>query len=118
MEDEKDRRGARRVQLEAEVTLTSPSQFYAGLTFDVSEGGLFVATYQPLAIGEEVEVELTLPTTTVKAKGVVRWTRAPSDDSDAPPGAGLSFTELPDEGRTAIEELCRERPPLYHDIDD
>ncbi len=106
------------MQLEAEVTLTSPSQFYAGLTFDVSEGGLFVATYQPLAIGEEVEVELTLPTTTVKAKGVVRWTRAPSDDSDAPPGAGLSFTELPDEGRTAIEELCRERPPLYHDIDD
>ncbi len=118
MEQANERRGARRMHLEAEVTLTSPSQFYAGLTFDVSEGGLFVATYQPLAIGEEVEVELTLPTTTVKAKGVVRWMRAPSDEPDAPPpGAGIAFAGLPEDARAAIEELCRERPPLYHDVD-
>lgn len=115
MPPERERRAYPRVALEIEVTLGSESQFYAGLTGDVSEGGIFVSTYQAIPVGERVSVSFKLPNGETKATGVVRWMRPASEG--APPGLGISFDELSENGRELVRAFCEERPPLYYDVD-
>ena len=110
-----DRRASERVALDVEVTLTSDSQFFAGLSGDVSEGGLFVQTYRRYAVGCRVAVAFSLPTGEIQTHGVVRWVRPTADGSQ--PGLGISFEHLSSAQRASIEAFCRARPPLYHDVD-
>lgn len=114
----KERRAYRhRLTLHVDMGLYSDSHFYAGLSLDVSKGGLFVATYQPLPVGTELRLFFVLPDgTAIEAPGMVRWTR--DDDGPAPPGMGIAFTKLSDAARRAIDRYCEHRPALYHDSGD
>lgn len=108
-----DRRAAVRQPCEIDVTLTSESHFFAGITGDVSRGGVFVQTYEPRAIGSRLSLSFELPTGRVETEGVVRWSR-PGTDGTAP-GYGVAFERLQPADRLAIEAFCRARPPLYYD---
>ena len=55
-----ERRQHTRVQLQTEIHLTSESNFYTGLSNDISEGGVFVATHQLESVGTELEMEFSL----------------------------------------------------------
>lgn len=110
-----ERRSSARVALDVEVTLSSDSQFFAGLSGDVSEGGLFVQTYRPYAVGCRVMISFSLPAGEIRAPGTVRWVRPAADG--APPGLGIAFESLTSAERACIEAFCRARPPLYHDVD-
>jgi uncharacterized protein (TIGR02266 family) len=101
------------IVLEFEVTTSSESQFFAGLTGDVSHGGIFIETYQPVPIGSRVAVSLSLPTGDVEVFGVVEWTRDARHGMS--PGVGVAFEELPPDARLSLEQFCRLRAPLYHD---
>jgi uncharacterized protein (TIGR02266 family) len=105
-----------RVKLEVDVGMHSDSHFFTGLSGDLSEGGVFVATYRDVPIGSKLELDLPLPDGTVQVHGVVRWTRPGSDDTK--PGIGVAFEALQDEVRTRIAKFCAEREPLYFDMDD
>lgn len=114
---EDDRRACSRHSFEVEVGFESDSNFYTGFTEDVSEGGLFLATYQLKPRGTEIEVEFTLPdghqVTTV---GIVRWLRDTHDDNpDARPGMGIQFHALSGEDREAIQIFLGIRTPLFYD---
>lgn len=111
-----ERRSRPRVQIAVEVSLTSDSQFYTGLTGDLSEGGVFIATYHHLPVGSAIDVTLALPDGEVHARGSVRWKREPADG--VVPGLGVAFDELPAATREAIEAFCRERDPIYYEVDD
>jgi uncharacterized protein (TIGR02266 family) len=103
-----------RAVVHVEIGLFSESNFYAGLSYDVSEGGLFVSTHQPAATGSRLTLFFVLPSgRALEIDGVVRWTRAPSDD--APPGMGVAFSRLSPEDLTAISEYCRHRAPLIYE---
>ncbi len=115
MKPESERRAHPRVALELEVTLGSESQFFAGLSGDVSEGGIFVSTYRRLPVGERVSVSFTLPNGETKAIGTVRWVRPASDG--APPGLGISFDEIEGGGAELVRAFCKERPPLYYEVE-
>ena len=110
-----DRRASERSPIEVEVSLSSESQFFAGLSGDVSTGGLFVQTYSPRPVGSHVLVAFSLPTGEIRVSGVVRWVRAATEGS--PPGLGIAFQHLEGSELAAIEAFCRTRPPLYHDIE-
>ncbi len=110
-----ERRSWERVSLEVEVTLTSDSQFFAGLSGDVSEGGIFVQTYKSYAVGSRVLLAFSLPSGEIRTEGVIRWVR-PSSDGTLP-GVGISFESLPPGERRSIEAFCKARPPLYHALD-
>lgn len=100
-----------------DLHLSSESQFFSGLSGDVAEGGLFLCTYRRLAIGEEVELELSLPglDEPLLASGRVRWLR--EHTADQPRGVGVALERVSEEGRAAVERFCRARPPLlYEDI--
>jgi uncharacterized protein (TIGR02266 family) len=113
-----ERRGgpAARAVFEVEIGLLSESNFYTGLTYDVSSGGVFVSTHQPAATGSEVTLFFVLPGGhPIEATGVVRWTRAASVDTT--PGMGVAFTNLKAEDLAAISEYCSYRAPLFHEND-
>jgi uncharacterized protein (TIGR02266 family) len=111
-----ERRGFTRTRLTVEVSLASESHFFAGLSGDLSRGGIFVSTYEPIEIGREVQVEFDLPTGQIVTRGIVRWIRAASEGMS--PGVGIGFTELSPNDRLVIERFCAERPPLYVDVGD
>jgi uncharacterized protein (TIGR02266 family) len=104
-----------RVQIEVDVGMHSDSHFFTGLSGDLSEGGVFIATYRNLPIGSKLELDLPLPDGTVKVHGIVRWTRP--DSEDAKQGVGVAFEQLPEEDRKRIAKFCAEREPLYFDVD-
>jgi uncharacterized protein (TIGR02266 family) len=104
----------RRVFVEVEIGLTSESHIYTGLSFDVSTGGVFVATYEAAPPGTAVTLYFVLPAgQVVNAEGVVRWTRGAS--ADTPPGMGVAFTSISQESLAHIAAFCESRPPLYFD---
>ncbi len=104
-----------RKRLEVEVSLTSESQFYSDIVGSIDEGGLFLATYQRRRIGSRLEIELSLPSGSVDVRGTVRWVREGRDGIT--PGVGIAFDDLSESTRRAIEEFCRERVPLYYDVE-
>jgi uncharacterized protein (TIGR02266 family) len=111
-----EHRAFARAKIEVEVGLSSESQFFAGLTSDISQGGLFVSTYRVLAVGSKVDIALTLAEIPLNVHGTVRWTREASGDT--PPGFGVSFEGLSESDKKTIERFCSARAPLYYDVDD
>ena len=102
-----------REKLEANVGATTESNFFVGFSGDISEGGVFVATYMTLDVGTRTEVLVTLPGGFEKTiPGTVRFVRDPMD-MDSEPGIGVRFERLDDEARKLILRFISKRPPLF-----
>ena len=50
-----------RAELSLAVTLMGENNFYVGLSQNISEGGIFIATYRVLPLGTRVLLTFTLP---------------------------------------------------------
>jgi uncharacterized protein (TIGR02266 family) len=104
-----------REKLEANVGATTESNFFVGFSGEVSEGGVFIATYATLDRGAAVEVLVTLPGNyQFTVPGQVRFVRDPMD-MDSEPGMGVRFEALSNEHRELILRFIRKRPPLFYD---
>lgn len=117
--DPAERRRAPRAELVAGLGLYSESNFYAGFTEDISEGGVFVASYVLLPVGSRVSLEVALPGNfEIHASGVVRWLRHSDGAEDsAPPGMGIQFDAISDDDRELIREFVQNRAPYFYDPD-
>ncbi len=117
VEDWTNRREAERVDAEFEVTAESDHNFYLGFTENISEGGLFLATYQTHKLGDTLTLRFTLPGVErpIETVAEVRWARRLNPASDTPPGVGLRFVSLSEEDRRLIERFSRKREPLFYD---
>jgi len=106
-----------RTAMEANVGATTESNFYVGFSGEISEGGVFVATYNVLPLGTLIEVLVTLPGGfEAKLPGKVRFVRDPMDFSmDSEPGVGVAFEALPEKERELILRFVRKRAPLFYD---
>jgi uncharacterized protein (TIGR02266 family) len=112
-----NRRSTPRALLQVDIGLLSHSHFYTGLSMDVSRGGVFVATFDPLPTGTQLTLFFLLPSgINVEAPGTVRWTRAGT--AHEPPGMGVAFEALAKAACAAIAAFCEQRAPLYHDSAD
>jgi uncharacterized protein (TIGR02266 family) len=111
-----ERRSEQRIPLEVEISLSSESEFFTGLTGDISRGGILIRTYKNLPVGTALALTFTLPEGSVSGTGKVRWIREQEDGSTRT--VGVVFEELPEESRQAIERFCATRPPLYYDVDE
>lgn len=111
-----ERRSSPRKKLQVGIGLHSDSQIFVGYSEDLSDGGVFVATYQRLEPGSPVALDLELPTgATVSCRGRVAWVRDGSDLHR--PGLGVAFEELSSAARDAIVAFTREHPPLFYDLE-
>jgi uncharacterized protein (TIGR02266 family) len=115
-----ERRVEERVELEVEVGLHTDHNFYTGLTQDISEGGIFVATHQIKPLGHQFTVKFKVPgwPTPISSLAEVRWIRegSASARSDAPVGMGLRFLELPPQGKMAIGTFMKKRDSIFWDL--
>lgn len=104
-------------ELEAHLSQVSEHNFYQGFSENLSDGGLFVQTYQTRKVGDAVSLQFTLPDddTPVVARGVVRWVRAFHEPSGTKPGLGIQFEALAPTDQHRIERFLRHRSPLFYD---
>jgi uncharacterized protein (TIGR02266 family) len=115
-EPARERRVQERVEMEVDIGLHSATQFYAGLSNDISEGGLFVSTVRPLPVGSQLSLSFVLPGGhAVTTEGRVAWLAAPRDD-DSRAGMGIRFLRLEPAHRAAIERFLQHRPPMLHEL--
>ncbi len=114
-----ERRRHQRITFETEVSFHGEHNFFTGFSEDISEGGLFVTTYDVKPLGTRVDLTFGLPCGhVVRCEGEVRWIREPSEDPDAPPpGMGVRFLDLAEADREVIQRYIAQRTPLFYDED-
>ncbi len=110
------------LSIDTSLGVHSSNNFYHGLGGNdvLTHGGLFIATYSPPAVGQNVVLRVLMPGGyEFRARGVVRWCRdAPKTASAAPyapPGFGAELVDVPEEGKRLIERYVKNRPPLFHE---
>jgi uncharacterized protein (TIGR02266 family) len=109
-------RQSERQRCEIQIEFTEETHFYAGLTQDISEGGVFIATYHLRPVGTRLDLSFVLPNgVEVQATGVVRWLRDGTTEG-LRPGMGVAFTDLKQESLASINKYCRTRAPIYMDV--
>lgn len=111
-----DARACERHPLRVHVDYTSAHNFYTGSSENISRGGIFVATNTPAAVGELLNVSLTVPgldlPCTVACE--VRWVRGPSEEPGSEPGMGLRFLKIDAQTEAAIDTFMSHREPILH----
>jgi uncharacterized protein (TIGR02266 family) len=106
------------------------NNFYAGLSEDMSEGGVFIATHHALPIGTPVVLSFTLPDAEepISVYGTVQWLRGPDatarwdacfgageETPGAMPGMGIKFHDMEPASLKAIRYFVRHRSPVFFD---
>ncbi len=112
-----ERREHRRITFVADISFTSDSNFYTGFTRDISEGGVFVATYNSFPVGTIMELQLQMPDggDPINVKGEVRWYAEHNEESDGHPGVGLRFVDLTEDNRRRIDRFVTVRDSIFFD---
>ncbi len=115
-----ERRAEPRFTVKVNVTFESEHNFFTGLTQDLSNSGLFIATPHICPIGTRVAVTLTLPTSPqpVQVLTEVRWLRTrdvPGDGGKA--GLGLMFVQMSPQAKAAVKAFIARRETIFFDVE-
>ena len=84
--------------------------FYETTADNISVGGVFIETRRQLL---ETDTPVLLMLTDEKIgenlplQGRVAWVREDSEDAEGPPGMGISFDDMSDEQRQALEDVLQ-----------
>jgi uncharacterized protein (TIGR02266 family) len=111
-------RAHERLAFEIQIDIVSEHNLYAGLSQNISKGGLFVATHVSHPVGTRLEIRLLLPgdVTATTLLTEVRWIRPRGDDGEgSAAGLGLRFVDLPPDVLPKLAEFASNRDPLYYD---
>jgi len=101
-----DRRAHPRIPIELRVDYPKLNAFFADYTRNISKGGTFVKTGQPLPVGTRFVFRLSVPTLSepIVLTGEVAWVREEGDE----PGMGIRFVYPSEEARLSIERLVED----------
>ena len=133
MVDPNTRQGKRTpVTLKIKFKSETLEQFIERYAVDVSQGGIFIRTKEPLAVGTQMRFEFQLRDASplIAGEGTVVWTR--ENDPSRPaiaPGMGVRFDRLAEGSQTVLERILAEKakqaplrtsetttkPPLFTD---
>jgi len=131
--DPNTRQGKRTpVTLKIKFKSETLEQFIERYAVDVSQGGIFIRTKEPLAVGTQMKFEFQLRDASplIAGEGTVVWTR--ENDPSRPaiaPGMGVRFDRLADGSQSVLERILSEKakqapqrplkdttkPPLFTD---
>lgn len=98
-----DKRAYPRIPIELRVDYPKLNAFFADYTRNISKGGTFIRTRQPLAKGTRFVFRLSVPTleAPILLEGEVAWTR--EDGGEA--GMGIRFLYADAEARRSVERI-------------
>src|SRR3972149_2122921 len=103
----KDRRKFSRAPLALSVKYQDAAgKEIEAFTVTVGGGGLFIETFAPLPVCQEISIELHLPGAANKTalKGAVVWSRTEYAEGFSP-GMGIRFTRVSRQDQAKINEL-------------
>ena len=84
---------------------------------DISAGGLRLMAYQPLELGDELDLEIALPANNlITARGKVVWIKEFTQASEAQSKiyqAGVEFIEIEDKDKELINKMVFQFRTLY-----
>ncbi len=105
-----ERRIDRRLPIRVLVEYESIDDFLIDYTANVSIGGMFIQTRDPLEVGTRFNLRLRIPDRAkpVETVGEVCWVLTPEDAGPMQPGMGIQFQELEGEDQRAVEKLLAE----------
>jgi uncharacterized protein (TIGR02266 family) len=132
--DPNTRQGKRTpVTLKIKFKSETLEQFIERYAVDVSQGGIFIRTKDPLAVGTQMKFEFQLRDASplIAGEGTVVWTR--ENDPSRPaiaPGMGVRFDRLAEGSQGVLEKILAEKakqapqrgpsepskPPLFTDV--
>jgi len=108
-EDPKDRRQYPRAAIDLNVEYKKLNTFFHDYTRNISQGGTFIRTPNPLEVGTEFMFKLTVPELLepLSIRGRVKWIVFLENAAVAPenpePGMGIKFLYESDEDRLRVE---------------
>jgi uncharacterized protein (TIGR02266 family) len=111
--DPNTRQGKRTpVTLKIKFKSETLEQFIERYAVDVSQGGIFIRTKEPLAVGTQMKFEFQLRDASplIAGEGTVVWTR--ENDPSRPaiaPGMGVRFDRLGDGSQNVLEKILAEK---------
>ena len=115
MTDPQNRRSHARKPIELKVEYKRLNTFFADFTRNISKGGTFIKTRNPLGIGTAFVFHLHVPTLEqpIELSGRVKWLIQDGEEkAGEEPGMGIEFVYEDDESRLAVhrmvEDLLRE----------
>jgi len=102
-----DARRGRRERLVVRVDYSTVDAFFSEFTTNINEGGLFIETDTPSAVGTTVQLMFQLPGTDepLKVGGRVIWT-TPGATGEVP-GMGIEFEDLDPIARDRVNAVVR-----------
>jgi len=104
----------RRVPICLGVGFDSDAATFTGVTSDISEGGLFVATHTLPPVGSDIDLRFSLPAgPELHLHGVVRWLRDSEGSDSAPPGIGVQFSTIAERDLTLIRAFIDQHEPPF-----
>ena len=113
MVDTNTRQGKRTpVTLKIKFKSETIEQFIERYAVDVSQGGIFIRTKEPLAVGTQMRFEFQLRDASplIGGEGTVVWTR--ENDPSRPaiaPGMGVRFDRLAEGSQSVLERILAEK---------
>ena len=109
----KDPRGP--TNLRIKFRSASLDQFIERYAVDVSRGGIFIRTREPLAVGTRLKLEFQLQDSAplLAGEGTVVWIREHDQTRDnVTPGMGVRFDKLTPESQPTLEKILAEKTRL------
>jgi len=105
--DTGDRRYQRRLPIRITVEYEDMEDFLTDYTANLSIGGMFIETEEPLAVGTHFRLRFTVPTRTspIDTIAEVRWSQDRTAGSPMAPGMGVRFQELSPTDLDAVQEM-------------
>ncbi len=96
-----------RVSTTIEIIFKEPRSFCRAYMLNVSNGGLFIKTEEPLSLDSKVIIKLKLPEDKeeMEIMGRVVWTNPKGRKNSFPKGMGIQFFEISPEYTEKIEDF-------------
>jgi uncharacterized protein (TIGR02266 family) len=102
-----DNRTTARVPIALEIEYRSAGAFLVAYSTNLSKGGLFVETINPLPTGTPVALCLHAPSATpCEVQGTVAWTRAEATGPGQPSGMGIVIETSADQYGAVVDEVA------------
>lgn len=102
-----ERRKSSREDLVVRVDYQTVDDLFSEFARNINEGGIFVETESPQAVGTSVSLQFTLPGIEDPLEVAGTVVHLTGDDTSEPLGMGIEFEELDGEARQRINGIVR-----------
>jgi uncharacterized protein (TIGR02266 family) len=98
-----------RAEVDLEVRYSSADEFLTAYAKNISGGGVFIRTVNPLPLNGEAQIRFSLPGIPhpFAVKGLVVWTNPYASRTAFPTGMGIKFVELDPDEKEIIDGFVR-----------